>query len=402
MSLYTCKLGASDGKIIYREFEAVEPGMLQKSLEDQGFFVFEVKRKPLQFLFDKGIKRRSIDNRALLTFNQEMLVLIKAGMPIMQVLDAILERHDNGKLSEILRQVRDDVKSGTALSSAMEKHGRAFPTLYVASIRAGERTGDLPLTIRRYIQYLKRVDSIRKKVVAAMFYPAILIVFAGMAVTLLLLYVVPTFAQVYTDSGSQLPLPTRMLIEFTSFLRRFAPLALLLGVGVVAVYRKWVGTESGRFVVDRFKLTVPVVGDVFTKYSVAGFARTLATVLGSGIPIVESLRMSIGTLDNRFMEKKLFEAVRFVEEGGRLSTAFERVNIMPPLALRMLGVGETTGSLEDMLVDISDHLEDELEERMQLLTTAIEPAIMVIMGVVIGAIIIAMYLPVFKIAGTVG
>jgi type IV pilus assembly protein PilC len=170
----------------------------------------------------------------------------------------------------------------------------------------------------------------------------------------------------------------------------------------VAVYRKWVGTESGRFAVDRFKLTVPVVGDVFTKYSVAGFARTLATVLGSGIPIVESLRMSIGTLDNRFMEKKLFEAVRFVEEGGRLSIAFERVNIMPPLALRMLGVGETTGSLEDMLVDISDHLEDELEERMQLLTTAIEPAIMVIMGVVIGAIIIAMYLPVFKIAGTVG
>jgi type IV pilus assembly protein PilC len=401
MSLYTCKLGASDGKIIYREFEAVEPGMLQKSLEDQGFFVFEVKRKPLQFLFDKGIKRRSIDNRALLTFNQEMLVLIKAGMPIMQVLDAILERHDSGKLPEILRQVRDDVKSGTALSSAMEKHGRAFPTLYVASIRAGERTGDLPRTIRRYIQYLKRVDSIRKKVVAAMFYPAILIVFAGMAVTLLLLYVVPTFAKVYTDSGSQLPLPTRMLIEFTSFLRRFAPLALLLGVGAVFVYRRWVGTESGRYTVDRLKLTVPFAGDVFTKYSVAGFARTLATVLGSGIPIIESLRMSIGTLNNRFMEKRLFEAVRFVEEGGRLSTAFEKVNIMPPLALRMLGVGETTGSLEDMLVDISDYLEDELEERMQILTTAIEPAIMVIMGVVIGAIIIAMYLPVFKMGSTI-
>jgi type IV pilus assembly protein PilC len=401
MSLYTCKLGASDGKILYREFEAVEPGMLQKSLEDQGYFVFEVKRKPWQFLFDKGIKRRSIDNRALLTFNQEMLVLIKAGMPIMQVLDAILERHDSGKLSEILRQVREDVKGGTALSSAMEKHGRAFPTLYVASIRAGERTGDLPRTIRRYIQYLKRVDSIRKKVVAAMFYPAILVIFAGMAVTLLLLYVVPTFAQVYTDSGSLLPLPTRMLIAFTTFLRRFAPLALLLAIGAVAAYRKWVGTESGRYTVDRFKLTVPFAGDVFTKYSVAGFARTLATVLGSGIPIIESLRMSIGTLNNRFMEKKLFEAVRFIEEGGRLSTAFERVNIMPPLALRMLGVGETTGSLEDMLVDISDYLEDELEERMQILTTAIEPAIMVIMGVVIGAIIIAMYLPVFKMGSTI-
>jgi type IV pilus assembly protein PilC len=338
MSLYTCKLGSSDGKIIYREFEAVEPGMLQKSLEDQGFFVFEVKRKPLQFLFDKGMKRRSIDNRTLLTFNQEMLVLIKAGMPIMQVLDAILERHDSGKLSDILRQVREEVKGGAALSSALERHGRAFPHLYVASIRAGERTGDLPRTIRRYIQYLKRVDGIRKKVVAALFYPAILVIFACMAITLLLLYVVPTFAQVYADAGSQLPLPTRILIEFTSLLRRFTPLGILLGIGLAAVYRRWVATESGRYIVDRFKLNVPFAGEVYTKYSVAGFSRTLATVLGSGIPIIESLRMSIGTLNNRFMEKRLFEAVRFIEEGGRLSTALERVHIMPPLALRMLGV----------------------------------------------------------------
>jgi len=402
MSLYTCKLGASDGKILYREFEAVEPAALRKSLEDQGFFVFEVKRKPLQFLFDKGIKRRSIDNRALLTFNQELLVLIKAGMPIMQVLDAILERHEHGTFADILRQVREDVKGGAALSTAMEKHGRSFPHLYVASIRAGERTGDLPRTIRRYIQYLKRVDGIRKKVVAALFYPSILILFACVAIAMLLLYVVPTFAQVYADSGSQLPLLTRLLINFTSILKKFAPFALLLAFGAAAAYRTWVGTESGRYIVDRFKLTVPFGGDVFTKYSVAGFSRTLATVLGSGIPIIESLRMSIGTLNNRYMEKKLFEAVRYIEEGGRLSAALERVNIMPPLALRMLGVGETTGSLEDMLVDISDYLEDELEERMHLLTTAIEPAIMVIMGVVIGVIIVAMYLPVFKIAGTVG
>jgi len=402
MSLYTCKLGASDGKILYREFEAVEPAMLQKSLEDQGFFVFEVKRKPMQFLFDKGIKRRSIDNRALLTFNQELLVLIKAGMPIMQVLDAILERHDSGKLAEILRQVREDVKGGAALSTALERHGRSFPHLYVASIRAGERTGDLPRTIRRYIQYLKRVDGIRKKIVAALFYPAILVLFAFMAIALLLLYVVPTFSQVYADSGSQLPLLTRMLIEFTSVLKKFAPLIVLLGFGAAAAYRAWIGTESGRYTVDRFKLTVPFGGDVFTKYSVAGFARTLATVLGSGIPIIESLRMSIGTLNNKYMEKRLFEAVRFIEEGGRLSTALERINIMPPLALRMLGVGETTGSLEDMLVDISDYLEDELEERMRILTTAIEPAIMLIMGVIIGVIIIAMYLPVFKIGSTVG
>ncbi len=402
MALYSCKIGASDGKILIRDFEAADSNVLRKNLEDQGYFVFEVKKKPFQFLFDKGIRRKKVDNRALLTFNQEMLVLIKAGMPIMQVLDAILERHDSGPLYEILVQVREDVKAGASLSVAMEKHGRAFPHLYVASIRAGERTGDLPQTIRRYIEYLKRVGTLRKKIVAAVFYPAILVVFAFLAVILLLVYVVPTFSQVYTDSGSHLPVLTQLLISFTSFLRRYFVFGVIGCGALLAAFRSWKNTEAGRYALDRFMLTVPVVGDVISKYSVSAFTRTLATVLGSGIPIIESLRMSIGTLNNVFMEKRLFEAVRYVEEGGRLSVALERIHIMPPLALRMLGVGETTGALEDMLIDISNYLEDELEERMHLLTTSIEPAIMLVMGVVIGTIIIAMYLPIFKLGSTVG
>ena len=195
---------------------------------------------------------------------------------------------------------------------------------------------------------------------------------------------------------------TQLLINFTTFLRHYFILGIIIAIALFSGFRSWKNSEAGRYTFDRFKLTVPVAGDVFSKYSVAAFTRTLATVLGSGIPIIESLRMSIGTLDNVFMEKRLFEAVRFIEEGGRLSVALDRIHIMPPLALRMLGVGETTGSLEDMLIDISNYLEDELEERMHLLTTAIEPAIMLVMGVVIGVIIIAMYLPIFKIAGTVG
>jgi type IV pilus assembly protein PilC len=195
-----------------------------------------------------------------------MLVLIKAGMPIMQVLDTILERHDSGRLSEVLLQVRDDVKGGAALSAAMEKHGRAFPSLYVASIRAGERTGDLPQTVRRYIQYLKRVDGIRKKVSAALFYPVILIVFAFLAITLLLVYVVPTFSQVYTDSGSQLPALTQILITFTSLLKRFFLLGLIAAGGLIAAFQAWKKTEAGRFAFDRFKLSVPFAGEVFSKY----------------------------------------------------------------------------------------------------------------------------------------
>jgi len=234
-----------------------------------------------------------------------------------------------------------------------------------------------------------------------MFYPAIIVTVAFSAVALLLIYVVPTFSQIYADAGSQLPLPTQMLIAFTTFLRRFILVGIALLAGAVVTFRSWVATEDGKFIFDRFKLKVPLLGNIYMKYSVAGFARTLSTVLGSGIPIIESLRMSIGTLNNVYMEKRLFEAVRFVEEGGTLSAAFERIAIMPPLALRMLGVGESTGALEDMLSDISDYLEEELEERMHILTTAIEPAVMIVMGVIIGVIIITMYLPVFKIAGTI-
>ena len=175
-----------------------------------------------------------------------------------------------------------------------------------------------------------------------------------------------------------------------------------MGFAAVALFRSWAITEKGRYVIDANKLKIPVVGEMWRKYSLTSFTRTLATVIGSGIPIVESLKMVVGTLNNVLLERKLMTAVTRVEEGTRLSVALESEQFMPPLAIRMLGVGETIGSLEEMLVEISEYFEEELEERLGVLATAIEPAIMIVMGFVIGGIIITMYLPVFKIAGTVG
>lgn len=402
MALYTCKLGSADGRIIEKEFEAASTEMLRESLEDQGFFVFEIRKKPLQFLFEKGMARSRINVKDLLTYNQELLVLLKAGLPVMQALDTILERTERGKLSEILREVREDIKGGTALSDAFEKHPRAFSHLYIASIRAGERTGDLPMTIRRFIAFIKRVEALKKKLLAAMVYPAILVTVAFMAITLLLVFVVPTFSQIYADAGSQLPLPTQVLISITGVVRRYFLVVLLLAASCMVVFRRWVRTEHGRFLFDGFILKLPFFGSTFIQYALSNFCRTFATVIGSGIPIVQALRMSVGTLNNKVMERRLLAAIVNIEEGTRLSAAFERMNIMPPLALRMIGVGETTGSLEDMLMDISEHFEEEVEGRLNVLTTAIEPVIMIFMGLVIGGIVITMYLPVFKIAGTVG
>jgi len=405
MPFFTCKLGSPDGAILQRELEAVDEAQLRAGLEAQGYHVLTLQRSGLKLSFN-FLKPRGgrIDNRELLAFNQELVVLLKSGMPIVPVLDAILEHRlkAGGTFAQVLGQVREDVKGGAALSTALERHGKLFPPLYLASVRAGERTGEVPQTIRRYILFLKRSEELRKKLISALIYPSILVVVAVLAIMLLLIYVVPTFSHVYADSGSQLPLLTRLLISFTNTLQSTVVVWLPGMVAAVVALRSWSRSDGGRQRIDRWKLALPVLGDLFFGYSVSVFSRTLATLLGSGIPIVESLRMSLGTLNNRVLEQGMAVAIHQVEEGGRLSVALEQQQLMPPLALRMLGVGEATGAMEEMLSDVAEHLEAQVEERLQLLTTAIEPAVMLIMGLVIGIIIVAMYLPIFKLAGTVG
>lgn len=402
MPLFSCKIGTSDGSIITKEIESPDASVVRQSLEDQGFYIFEIKKKPFQFLMESGWAKKRIDSKTLITFNQELLVLIKAGMPIIQALDTILERAERTRLVDILIAVREDIKGGASLSDALEKFTGVFPPLYVASIRAGERTGDLQQTIRRFIQFLKRSEGFRKKVISSLFYPSILVVAVVMAVTLLLVYVVPTFSQIYSESGAQLPLPTQMLIGFTSALKKIFPF-LIAGFFLSGfLLRRFGMTVTGRFRLDSLKLRIPFVGRLLEKYSITTFTRTLSTVLASGIPLVESLRMTAGTLNNLLLERRLLDAMRKVEEGTPLSAALESERLMPLLALRMISVGESTGSLEEMLVDISEYFEDEIDQQLYLLTTAIEPVIMVFMGVVVGGIIVTMYLPIFKIAGTVG
>lgn len=403
MALFTCKIGLADGTVQTREMVGENSAQIRHRLEETGYHVFSVSKRLFPFLYEAGLAGKRVSSGDLLTFNQELLVLLKAGMPMLQALNVLLEhRPGSSRFATILALVREDVKGGSTLSGALEQHGDAFPHLYVASVRAGERTGDLVVTIRRYIQFLKRSGEVRKKVVASLFYPAILVVVALMAIALLIVYVVPTFSRIYTDAGSELPFLTRILIGFASGVRSWLPLMALVVVGLIFLYRFWARTISGRYRIDRWKLQVPLFGSLFSKYAIAVFSRTMVTLLGSGIPLVESLRSAAGTLHNRFMEAKLLEAIHLVEAGITLSMALERIQIMPHLVLRMLGIGEATGALEELFSDSAEYLEAEVEERLHLLTTAIEPAIMLLMGVIVGGIIVAMYLPIFKIAGTVG
>lgn len=401
MSTYRCKIGTSDGRVLEKEFEADNREALQESLEEQGFFVFKMRKSSLQW-FSKGLGGGSLSGRRLLALNQEMQVLIRSGLPILQVLDTLVDRMETGGLLNALQDIRTDVKGGSSLSDAFGRFPKMFPHLYVASLRAGEQSGDLPITLSRYIEYQKRVEAIRAKVRSATFYPALLAIAVTVVLGFLMLYVIPSFTQVYADANMQLPLLTRIVIALADGLVAWLPVwapALLIGLFLFRVYAR---TDGGAFMVDRVKLRLPFFGVLLNEYALSTFCRTFSITLASGIPVVQAMQMSRGTLNNRVQEKQLAAAVKRIEEGAKISEALEQTGNFPIIALRMIGVGESSGSLVDMLTDVSDYYEDEVERRLDRLTTMVEPLMMMTMGVLIGGIVVAMYIPIFQMAGTVG
>ena len=399
MSTYRCKIGTADGRIIEKDFEADSREVLQESLEEQGFFVFRI-RKSLQW-FSKGAGGSSLSGRRFLAMNQEMLVLIRSGLPILQVLETMIDRMEAGGMLNALQEIRSDVKGGSALSDAFGRFSHMFPQLYVASLRAGEQSGDLPVTLGRYIEYQKRVEAIKAKVRSATFYPALLAIAVAVVLGFMLLYVIPSFTQIYADANVQLPLLTRLVIALANGLVSWLPFwlpALVVGLLLLRTYAR---TERGALLVDRLKLRLPFFGELLNEYALSTFCRTFATTLASGIPIVQAMQMSRGTLNNIILEKRLSGAVSRIREGAKISEALEQEGNFPVIALRMIGVGETSGSLIDMLTDVSEYYEAEVERRLDRLTTVIEPLMMMTMGLLIGGIVVAMYIPIFQMAGTV-
>ena len=402
MPTFICKIGTSDGRVLEKEFEAANRDLLRNSLEEQGFFVFQISRRPLKFLTHKKGSSGRLSSRKFLSFNQELLVLLRSGLPILQVLDAITERMEKGSFYNVLRDIRDDIKGGSSLSEAFGKFPRFFPNLYIASIKAGERTGDLPVTLGRYLEYLRRVEKLKGKVQSASFYPLILTVAVIAVLLFLMLYVVPQFVQIYADAKVTLPLITRILIATAKFTAKTFPIVAPLLFAAGFAIRLFLKTERGGLLFDRFKLKIPFFSRLILDYSLLGFNRTFGTTLASGIPVVPAMQMSKGTLNNRILEAKLNKAILSIQEGSTISTSLEQTGYFPVLAVRMISVGESSGSLADMLNEVADFYEDEVERRLERMTTLIEPIMMASMGLLIGGIVVAMYIPIFQLAGTVG
>lgn len=399
MAFFRVKAGTLEGKVLFREMEADSGEELARRLESEGLYPIDIRAKGftagVSKLFKGGGGVKSGD---LLVFNQGLYALLKAGLSLIDSLEALGSGGGRTpRLSEAVRDTVHGVRDGLSLSQAMAKRPEVFPPLYVSSISAGESTGDLLPAIKGYIEFQKRSEAIRKKVVSAVTYPLVMAI-ASVAVTFFLLaYVVPSFTRIYTDTGAPLPLPTEYLIRTTDFIRGHIVLLLVLAVVFAVGLGKYIRSERGAYMLDRLKLTLPTLGGIFMGYAIAKFARTLGMVLKSGVSLVNGLGMSKGVLNNRVLEEKMERIIKRTREGEPVSASMGDEGLMPDITLRMFSVGERSASLPEIMDDIADYHEQEVAHKVDVLTDLIEPALMIIMGFVIGTIVVLMYLPIFKL-----
>ncbi|MBI5599571.1 MAG: type II secretion system F family protein [Deltaproteobacteria bacterium] len=405
MPRFRIKAATAQGRLIAREIEAATRQDVFGLLEKEGLYPIEVRaRGGIGHLFTLPFSRPSgaVKKRGdFLVFNKGLVALLKAGIPVVECLDVLGAQALSPAFKEALGNVMREVRNGETLSGAMERHPEVFPPLYTASISAGERTGDVVPAINGYINYRQRIEVIRKKVVSALTYPVILTVASVAVVTFLMIYVVPSFSKMYISAGAKLPLASRLLIAVSGFLSGYFPFILVFIAGSAVFLRALLRSAGGERLLDGMKMTFPQFGEIYLSYTVAKFARTLSMVLKSGVHLVHALEMSKGVLNNAVLEEKLDYVIRRAKEGQGLTQAIGEAGFMPPITLRMLGVGERSASLAEMLADIADFNDDEVDHKVGIITDMIEPALMIVMGLIIGTIVVLLYLPIFQLGSTI-
>jgi len=402
VATFSCRIGTPSGKVLTEDREAESADRLRHQLETEGYYVFQVRPRSSYLPFSVSFSSwRRVQKKDLLILTQELFALIKAGLPIPQVLDLVIERQAQPRLRQVLERVRDAVKGGASLSDAAAEHPEVFPPLYVASLRVGEKSGDLPDALARYTHNLKRMITLQKKVSSALFYPAILLGLTTAVVIFLLTVVVPTFSQMYQDFDAQLPYPTQLLLALTDLVRSQILIIIpALLIGLLGLWQ-WRRTQAGRLYLDYLVLRLPLLGQAMHQFSLATFCRTLGTVLAGGMPMVPALQIATGSVQNHAAQEQLERAIPAVTGGASVAAALEGARAAPPLVLEMVGVGERTGALEEMLHHVADFIEEELDYRLSAMATLIEPVIMVVMGLVVAGIVIAMYLPIFHLSSAI-
>jgi type IV pilus assembly protein PilC len=396
---FRCRLVSASGEIVDGVYTSESESRLRHELEEKGLLVLSLHVKGGITALSTTLQRRQrIQTREFLIFNQELATLLKAGMPLVQSLELLKRRIDSPTFRSILDTVYERVRAGAALSDAFAEHGALVPSVYTASLLAGERSGNLEAVLRRYVEYTKIIATVKRKTVSALVYPMILIALALVLVSIIVLKVVPAFSDFYQSFGATLPLMTRVIVSVSEVLRTQGLLILLSVVAVGLGVAIWVRRPGQRARLDRALLRVPMLGDIARKFATSQMARTLATLLGGGLPLVNALEIASRSVGNQFIAKELESVGLRVREGGSFAASLESRRVFPEVAVKMAEVGESTGALQEMLNTVADFYDEEISTAMERFVTLVEPALLVAMGIVIAGLLLALYLPLFQLS----
>src|ERR1700674_1084003 len=399
MGEFVCRVADANGRVFSQVEAAGTTDEARQKLVDRGFYVYSVETRGSLIGLLNRRSQRQIGGSDFLILNQQFNTLIKAGLPILRALDLLATRATSPKLRPVITQIRDRVREGKSLSEAVDEAG-VFSKVYSTAILAGEKSGNLSGVLDYYIAYQKVSTGVRKKILATLVYPVLLISVAIIIVTYLVTAVIPKFALLYRDLSVDLPAPTRLLIALTVDYRyEFLGVIALLAVAAVGVFL-WSRTEEGGTAFDRFKFRLPVVGDTLLKFQVAQFSRTLATLLRGGTPLVAGLQPATAAITSKLLRSTVAQATQRVREGESLHVALASKNVVPEMALDMIEVGESSGALSPMLTSVAEFYEEEVNLRLSALVSIIEPVLLIFMGLLVAFILISLYLPIFSFSMT--
>lgn len=395
---------ARDGKSTKGTMEAASEAAVMASLRRQGVQANKVKEagKGLNIELNIGFLKPKITTKDIVVFTRQFATMIDAGLPLVQCLDILSSQQDNATFKEILLKVKEDVESGATFADALKKHPKAFNELYVNLIAAGEVGGILDTILNRLAVYIEKALKLRKQVKSAMTYPVTIIGIAVVVIAVILIFVIPSFSAMFADFGAALPLPTQIVIAISDFIQDYILLIIGGGFAIVFIVKKIYATNKGRDFIDHWALKAPIFGILIRKVAVAKFARTLSTMISSGVPILDGLDIVRRTAGNRTVEKAIAKVATSISEGKTIAEPLAESGVFPAMVCQMIAVGEQAGALDTMLEKIADFYDDEVDDAVGNLTAMMEPLLMLFLGTTVGGLVIAMYLPIFKLAGVAG
>jgi type IV pilus assembly protein PilC len=388
------------GEVKKGEVEAADEASVQQRLRAMALTNVKIKKKPIQISL-KLPGFGGIGQKDIVIFTRQFATMIDAGLPLVQCLEILSSQLDNMKFREVLVRVKTKVESGSTLADALGDHPKVFDTLYVQLVAAGEIGGILDTILNRLAQYIEKNEKLKSKVKGAMVYPSVVLVVAVGVTVVLLLFVTPTFEKMFKDFGGAMPVPTQIVIDLSKWLQSNIGYMIVFIIALVVAFRAWIQWPKGRVQWDSFVIRTPVFGPLVRKVAVARFTRTLGTMISSGVPILDALEVVAKTAGNAVVEKAIRYTKEKIAEGKTIVQPLSETKVFPPMVVQMIGVGEATGAMDQMLTKIADFYDDEVDAAVAALTSLIEPVMMVFLGGVVGGFLVAMYLPIFSIAGAV-